>query len=94
MSMEIYGGMILAGENRRIRRKPCRSSTLSTTNATDANPDLHGERPVTNRLSHVIVGGLVVTYLPLGPRFAGSHPDEAMYLKGEKTVTRLPSEGQ
>jgi hypothetical protein len=48
--------MILAGENRRTRRKTCPSVTLSTTNPTwidlDAKPGLGGERPATNRLSH------------------------------------------
>jgi hypothetical protein len=47
---------ILTGENRRTRRKTCLSATLSTTNPTStdlgANPDLRGERPATNDLSH------------------------------------------
>jgi hypothetical protein len=48
--------MILAGENRRTRRKTYPSATLSTTNPTwidpGANTDLRDERPATNRLSH------------------------------------------
>jgi hypothetical protein len=48
--------MILTGENRRIRRKTCPSSTLSTTNSTrteqGANTEQRGERQVTNRLGH------------------------------------------
>jgi hypothetical protein len=39
--------------------KTCPSATLSTTNLIwnnpDANPDLRGDRPTTNRLSHGIV---------------------------------------
>jgi hypothetical protein len=54
--MDKDGGMILTGENRRTRRKPCPSATLSTTNSTwidpDANPRLRGDRPATNHLSH------------------------------------------
>jgi hypothetical protein len=49
--------MILTGENRGSRRKTCPGATLSTTNPTwidpGANPGLRGERPATNRLSHV-----------------------------------------
>jgi hypothetical protein len=56
MSMESHGEMILTGEKRRIRRKSYPSATLSITNPTwtdpGVNPDLHGERPATNRLSH------------------------------------------
>jgi hypothetical protein len=56
MSSESDGGMILTGENRRTRRKTCTSATLSTTNPTwinpGANPDLHGEMPATDDLSH------------------------------------------
>jgi hypothetical protein len=48
--------MKLTGENRSTRRKTCPSATLPTTNPTctdpRSNPDLRGERPVTNRLSH------------------------------------------
>jgi hypothetical protein len=48
--------MKLTGENRSTRRKTCPSATLSTTNPTwtdpGSNPDLRGERPATNRLSH------------------------------------------
>jgi hypothetical protein len=55
--MENDGGMILTGENLRTLRKTCPSATLFNTNPTwidpDANPGLRGERPVTNRLSHV-----------------------------------------
>jgi hypothetical protein len=56
MSLESDGGMILTGENLRIRRKTCPSATLSTTNPTwinqGANPGLRGERPATNDLNH------------------------------------------
>jgi hypothetical protein len=45
------------GENRRTRRKSCPTATLSITNPTRTNPgansDLLGERPMTDRLSHV-----------------------------------------
>jgi hypothetical protein len=45
--------MILTGENRRTRRKPCLIATLSTTNATwtdrGVTPGLRGEKPATNR---------------------------------------------
>jgi hypothetical protein len=48
--------MILTGVNRRTRRKTCRSATFSTTNTTrtdpDVNPDLCGESPAINHLSH------------------------------------------
>jgi hypothetical protein len=48
--------MNLTGENRSTRRKTCPNATLSTTNPTwidpGSNPDLRGERPATNRLSH------------------------------------------
>jgi hypothetical protein len=54
--MESHGGMVLTGENRRTQRKTCRNATLCITNPiwTDAgaNPDLRGERPATNSLSH------------------------------------------
>ena len=53
--------MKLTGENRSTRRKTCPSTTLSTTNPTwtdqESNPGLRGERPATNRLSHVTVTG-------------------------------------
>jgi hypothetical protein len=56
MSSESDGGMILTGENRRTRRKPCPSATLSITNPTSidpgANTGLSGERPATNDVSH------------------------------------------
>ena len=48
--------MKLTGETRGTRGKPRPSATLSTTNPTwndpGSNPDLRGERPATNRLSH------------------------------------------
>jgi hypothetical protein len=48
--------MKFTGEDRSIRGKTCPSATLSTTNPTwtepGSNPDLRGERPATNRLSH------------------------------------------
>jgi hypothetical protein len=60
MSMD-NGGMILTGENRRTRRKPCTSATLSNTNPTwmdpNANPGLRSERPGTNRLRHGMACG-------------------------------------
>jgi hypothetical protein len=49
------GGMILAEENERIRRKTCLSVILSTTNSTrtglGTNPSLCGENQATNGLS-------------------------------------------
>jgi hypothetical protein len=49
--------MKLTGENWSTRGKTCPSATLSTTNSTwtdlVSNPGLLGERPATNRLSHV-----------------------------------------
>jgi hypothetical protein len=53
MSMENHGGIIFTAKNRRTRRKPCLSATLSTTNPTwtDQGTNL-GERPATNHLSH------------------------------------------
>jgi hypothetical protein len=57
MGMERQGGMVLTGENWRIRRNTCPNATLSTTNPTWAEPGAHSglrrERPATNRLSHV-----------------------------------------
>jgi hypothetical protein len=57
MSMESHGGKILTGDNCRTRGKTCCSFTLSTKNPTrsdqGANSGLRGERPATNRLSHV-----------------------------------------
>ena len=48
--------MKLTGENRNTRGKTCPIATLPTTNPTwtdpGLNPDLRGEMPVTNRLSH------------------------------------------
>jgi hypothetical protein len=50
------GGMILTGENRSTRRKPCRRATLSTTNSIctglGSNLNFRCEKPATNRLSH------------------------------------------
>jgi hypothetical protein len=47
---------MLAGENRRTRRKTCPSATISTTNPTwidpGVNPGLRSERPATNDMSH------------------------------------------
>jgi hypothetical protein len=44
-------------ENEITRRKICSNATSSTINPTwtypGTNPDLRGERPMTNRLSHV-----------------------------------------
>jgi hypothetical protein len=49
--------MKLTGENQITRGKTCPSATLSTTNPTwsdpGSNPGFRGERPATNRLSHV-----------------------------------------
>jgi hypothetical protein len=42
----------LTGVNSRTRRKTCPSATLSTTNPTWIDPDLRGEKPATNNLSH------------------------------------------
>jgi hypothetical protein len=48
--------MKLTEEKRSTRGKTCLSATLSTINPTGSNaglnPDLRGERPATNRLSH------------------------------------------
>jgi hypothetical protein len=48
--------MKLTGKNPSTRGKTCPSAKLSTTNPTwtdpGSNPDLRGERPATNRLSH------------------------------------------
>jgi hypothetical protein len=48
--------MKLTGENRSTRGKTCPSATSSTTNPTwtnlGSNPNLRGERPATNRLTH------------------------------------------
>jgi hypothetical protein len=56
MSLESDSGMILTGDNRRIRRKTYPIATLPTTNPTwidpGANPGLCGERPATNDLGH------------------------------------------
>jgi hypothetical protein len=52
MSVEIRGGMILTGKNRRTRRKTCPSATLSTINPTMTDLGLHYDRPATNRLSN------------------------------------------
>jgi hypothetical protein len=55
MDMKNQREMMLAGENRRTRRKTYPSVTLSTTNPTwidpGANPGLLSERPTTNCLS-------------------------------------------
>ena len=52
-------GMILKGENRSTGTKTCPNTTLSTTNLTwtdvGLNPGLRGERPGTDRLSHLYV---------------------------------------
>jgi hypothetical protein len=49
--------MKFTGENQSTRGKPCPTANLSTTNSTwtgpGSNPGLRGERPATNRLSHV-----------------------------------------
>jgi hypothetical protein len=67
MGMEIHGGMILTGEDRRTQRKTCPSATLSSTNLTwtdrGAKPGLHSERPATNHLSHGSSGSYLVTLL-------------------------------
>jgi hypothetical protein len=73
MSLESDGGIILAGENRRTRRKTCSSATLPTTNLTwigpGAKPGLRCERPATNYLSH---GKAPIVYLVMSPwRLAG-----------------------
>jgi hypothetical protein len=56
MNMESHGGMILTGENGRIRIETCYSAILYTKNPiwTDprANPGLRGKSLTTNRLSH------------------------------------------
>jgi hypothetical protein len=56
--LESRGGMILTEESRRTRRKTCPIAILSTTNSTriepGTNPGLRDEKPVTNRLSHIM----------------------------------------
>jgi hypothetical protein len=51
--------MKLIGENRSTRGETCPSATLSTTNPTwtdpGSNPGFRGDRPATNRLSHIAV---------------------------------------
>jgi hypothetical protein len=55
MNMEQWWNDIFAGETE-VLGENLPSATLSTTNPTwidpGANPDLRGERPATNRLSH------------------------------------------
>jgi len=50
--------MILVGESHKMRRKPCLSATLSTTDITwtrtRSGPALRGNRPATNRHSHCL----------------------------------------
>jgi len=50
------GGMVVNGENRSTRRKPCASATLSTTNPTytglGLNMGLCIDRLASNHLSH------------------------------------------
>jgi hypothetical protein len=48
MSMENHGGIILTGENEKLKRKTCPSATLSTTNPTCTDLSLCGEWPATN----------------------------------------------
>jgi hypothetical protein len=66
MRMKGHSGKIFTGENRRARRKPCPSATLSTTNPTwtdpGANPWLRGTRPATNRWPTVRPVRLVVIW--------------------------------
>jgi hypothetical protein len=54
--MDSDSGKILTEENQELKRKPCPSAILSTTNPTwtdpSANLGLHSERPTTNCLSH------------------------------------------
>jgi hypothetical protein len=57
MCMDSHGGVILTGENRRnLRKKPCPSVILFTTNPTWTDPGakagLCGKRQATNRLSY------------------------------------------
>jgi hypothetical protein len=67
MTVEGHGGMILAGENRRNRRKICPSASLSTTHPTWTEPGpnlaLRGERPVTSRPSHVTAQGDFIVFM-------------------------------
>jgi hypothetical protein len=62
--------MILTGENRRIWRKPCPTTTLSTTNPIwtdpEANPSLRGDRQTANPLvrplniSHIQIQSYII----------------------------------
>jgi hypothetical protein len=63
--------MKLTGENRSrpTPGKICPSATLSTTNPTwtvpGSNPDLRGERPATNRLSHGTAKNVFIMYVTI-----------------------------
>jgi hypothetical protein len=65
--------MILTGENRRTRRETRPSANMSTTNSTwadlGANPGLRGERPASNRLSHITAVAIIcnVTKINFSP---------------------------
>jgi hypothetical protein len=60
--------MKLTGENRFILVKTCPSVTFSTKYPTwtdpGSNPGLRGERPATNRLSHVTATNYNITFIP------------------------------
>jgi hypothetical protein len=70
--------MKLTGENRSTPGQTCPSATLSTTNPTwtdpGSNPDLRGERPATNRLSHgtamLLITHLIIAFLNSGGKEA------------------------
>jgi hypothetical protein len=74
--------MILAGENRRTRRKTCPSATLSTTNPTwidpGANSGLHSEKPATNRLSHGTAAWLKYLTYHLVPVLAPNYKQHSL----------------
>jgi hypothetical protein len=54
---------------------------------------MHRETRVTRIMSGF--GGLEVVCWPLVPKFAGSHPAEAVgFFRAEKSSARLPSEGK
>jgi hypothetical protein len=67
--------MIFAGETE-VLGESLPSATLSTTNPTwidpGANPGLRGERPATNRLSHVTALPIYPTFLKKKVRFPTS----------------------
>jgi hypothetical protein len=71
----------LTEEKRTTWGKPCPSATLSTTNPTwtgpESNPDLRGEKPANNRLSHGTALPYRLTVLP--PYSLTALPPQALF---------------